>query len=423
MSKPITAAEIEARYRNSYGRAAGYLPGDRRAVEAWQADLARRARARTDGHVPSVQKLAELLGKDKELADLVTQTVKEALRLHDQGVRNTEEMLAALDLVTGTAPEYRLDPKQRIFFPMSALFVYMMATKSGNELFKHQQFNKALRGILKAWCEFLDSPRSRYVLHDGPEGWLGQAAYEQFKLYEFDYRPEAAYGGFASYNAFFHRPIKPEFRPNGALHDLRAVVSANDGKVVRVYPNAQLDVPKIEVKAQPYSLDLMLGKYRKKGDFAGGDIFQSFLSGADYHRWHAPVDGVVEYVEKVPGLQFSELYDTDHVDPSAGTLSQGYQANVNTRGIVVIRSESPDIGKVCVVPVGITEISSVDITVQEGDRVTRGDEIGRFSYGGSSMCLVFQPGRVEFTVPPGRKDVVGDDGAPVFVNGTIARAK
>ncbi|WP_277816912.1 phosphatidylserine decarboxylase [Streptomyces caatingaensis] len=176
------------------------------------------------------------------------------------------------------------------------------------------------------------------------------------------------------------------------------------------------------MKAQPYSLRMMLGQYPKISRFVGGDVLQSYLSGADYHRWHAPVDGVVEYVERVPGLMFSELYDPQAVDRSAGTLSQGYQANVNTRGIVVIRSTAPDIGRVCVVPVGITEVSSVGIGVEVGRTVTRGDEIGRFSYGGSSMCLVFEPGKVDFTVPPGDKDVVTDSGAPILVNGLIALA-
>ncbi|MBH1938567.1 phophatidylserine decarboxylase associated domain-containing protein [Streptomyces sp. AV19] len=421
MTKPMAEEEIEARYQNLYGRAAGYLPRNRKAADAWEADLLRRARVRTEPHVPSVQALEDMLNNDKELADLVEQTIQEALELHPQGIQCTAEMLTGLDIITLIAPPYTRVQENQIFFPMSALFRYMMAVGSGWDLFCRQNFNDALRAILKEWCDFLDSPASRSVLTTEPDGWLGQAAYEQFKLYEFQINTDEPYGGFASYNEFFHRAIKPEFRPNAAQRDPKAVVSPTDGSVVRVYPDARMDAT-ITLKAQPYSLEKILGAYPDKNIFDHGDVIQIFLSGADYHRWHAPVDGVVEYVEKVPGLMFSELYDPV-VDKSAGTLSQGYQANVNTRGIVVIRSENPDIGKVCVVPVGITEISSVEIGVGVNDRVARGDEIGKFSYGGSSMCLVFERGKVDFTVPPGDKDIVTDDGALVFVNSSIARAK
>ncbi|PSJ24306.1 phosphatidylserine decarboxylase [Streptosporangium nondiastaticum] len=426
MVKPITAAALEARYQSSFGRAAGYLPHSRKAVDAWLTDLVAKARKRTAEHVPTVQALAELLESDKPLRDNVNLMIEQAQQL-DPGhkaehVKNIDEMLKCLDEITVTAPEYRLDPKERVFFPMSALFCYMMATQAGWDAFRDERFNDALLTILRdGWCAFLDSPESRYVLNEGPNGWLCQAASEQNKLYEFVIpEPGALYGGFVSFNAFFNRHIKPEFRPNGAKDDPQAVVSPNDGSVVRFVSDVQEDAD-ITLKGQPYALRQMLGGYEHTDRFVGGDVFQSFLSGANYHRWHAPVDGIVRHVERIPGLLFSELPMKD-VDTSAGTLSQGYQANVNTRGLVVIESTVPDIGLVCVIPVGITEISSVRFSVAVGDRVTRGDELGYFSYGGSSMALVFEPGKVEFTVPNNTIDTA-DDGAPLFVNGRIATKK
>ncbi|MFC5143127.1 phosphatidylserine decarboxylase family protein [Streptomyces aureoversilis] len=426
MVRPGTAATLEARYQNSFGRAAGYLPRNRRAVDTWLTRFVARAQQRTAGHVPVVQELAELLEQDKPLRDLVNLMIEQAQQLDPEHkhkhVENIGEMLNCLDEITVTAPEYRLDPNERVFFPLSALFCYMMATDAGWEAFRNVPFSDALRNVLTVWCEFLDSPESRYVLNEGPDGWLCQAASEQNKLYEFVIPdPGALYGGFASFNAFFNRHIKPEFRPNGAKEDPEAVVSPNDGTVVRYVSDVQLDADIFDVKGQPYSLRQMLNGYADTERFTGGDVFQSFLSGADYHRWHAPVDGIVKHVERVPGLMFSEL-KMEKVDDTAGTLSQGYQANVNTRGLVVIESTVPGIGQVCVIPVGITEISSVKFGVGVGDKVTRGDELGYFSYGGSSMCLVFEPGKVDFTVPNNTIEHA-DDGAPVFVNGRIATAK
>ncbi len=126
--------------------------------------------------------------------------------------------------------------------------------------------------------------------------------------------------------------------------------------------------------------------------FIGGDVLRSFLSGSDYHRWHAPIAGKVLEARVIAGLMFNELL-SEGLDISAGTESQGYEAMVSTRGLVVI--ENPAIGKVAVVPIGITEISSVTLAVKPGDEVAKGAEIGWFSYGGSSLALVFGKGMVK----------------------------
>ncbi len=114
-------------------------------------------------------------------------------------------------------------------------------------------------------------------------------------------------------------------------------------------------------------------------------------------------------------------------DPTAGTYSQGYEASVNTRGLVFIENQRDcNIGTVCVMPIGITEISSVHINpeIKAGKCVKKGDELGYFSYGGSSMCLVFQPGAIDrFTVPNRPASVNADDGNPIRVNAQIAIAR
>jgi len=45
----------------------------------------------------------------------------------------------------------------------------------------------------------------------------------------------------------------------------------------------------------------------------------------------------------------------------------------------------------CIILVGMTEVSSCQITVYEGQHVSKGDQIGMFHYGGSSHCLLFGP--------------------------------
>jgi phosphatidylserine decarboxylase len=127
----------------------------------------------------------------------------------------------------------------------------------------------------------------------------------------------------------------------------------------------------------------------------------------------------------VNGLMFSDA-ETAGEDPTAATYSQGYEASVNTRGLVFIENPDPKIGMVCVIPIGITEISSVSFSVKKGDPVSKGAELGYFSYGGSSMAIVFQPGAIDhFTVPPNELKQIDrqDNGAPIFVNAQLALAK
>src|SRR6185503_18191981 len=170
---------------------------------------------------------------------------------------------------------------------------------------RNEEFNKALRKVLKEWCDFLDSDKSLYVLNTGEDGWLSRSAFWYNKLYEFVIPDRSApHWGFASYNAYFHRQIKSEWRPVEGPGDPKVIVSANDGKVYNIANNVK-PTDTFWLKGQPYSLVNMLNNEHVER-FIGGDVFQSFLSGADYHRWRSPIDGVVRKAQIVDGLMFSD---------------------------------------------------------------------------------------------------------------------
>ena len=61
------------------------------------------------------------------------------------------------------------------------------------------------------------------------------------------------------------------------------------------------------------------------------------------------------------------------------------------RAVVVIQADNPDIGQMCIVFVGMAEVSTCEVTVKAGDRVKKGQEIGMFHFGGSTHCLMFGP--------------------------------
>lgn len=422
MDVQIRSAE-EERYRALFGFQAGYLPADLGALLTWQRELKsavdKASRDEPDRPVAaSVTALARLLDRDGILRMYVDQMIAEVPE-KVRTVADIPDLLDHLNHVVRLAPAWEVDESKRVFFPMSALLGQMMITDGGEGAFRLRDFNDALRWILRDWCGFLDSFNSRYVLNEGAEGWLSPPAVAYNKLSEFVVPDRSApHWGWESFNAFFHRQIRPEVRPLAAPHDPKVITSANDGTVYKIARGVD-EQARFWLKGQPYSLRDMLAGSAYVDRFIHGDVFQTFLSGADYHRWHAPIGGIVRDAAVVDGLMFSNA-ESAGPDPK-GILSQGYQSAVNTRGLIFIESDDPVIGMVCCIPIGITEISSISIGAKRGDRVVKGQELGYFSYGGSSMALVFQPGAIrQFACSS------PDDGAgmkvPVLVNAEIARA-
>ena len=405
-----TVEQIRARHEGLFGVAAGYLPADIDEVTRWlERQLARAKEAHAADELvenPAVSALGQLIRTDDEVRTLFELMLEESggKRQHGQPITSLADLLVVMNLIVAQAPQYTDVKSERNFFPMSSLFVHMMYKQAGMELFAMERFNSAVRAVLQSWCDFLDSSASLNVINKGDDGWLSLSATRLMNLKDFVIpEPSAPNGGFASFNDYFHREINLETRQLAGEGDPKVIVSANDGTVYRIARDVQQKDANFWLKGQPYSLENMLNNINENGvtvdSFVGGDVFQAFLSGANYHRWRAPVSGTIVAQRLVEGLMFSELPWPGY-DPSAGTLSQGYQASVNTRGLIFIKADYTPLRTVCVMPIGITEISSIRFTRSVNHHVAKGDELGYFSYGGSTLCLVFQPGAVsEFRWP------------------------
>jgi phosphatidylserine decarboxylase len=416
---------LDRDYGHSFGVRAGYLPRDRHNVDLWQRALVKQAASQPDdaaGYEESVRALARLIETDGIVRMYVTEMIDQVPR-KVRTIHTIGELLKALNHIVLHAPPYNPDPAKQNFFPFYSLFLYMMYTRAGEAAFRNDAFNAAIRAILTQWCAHLDAPASRTVLNTGTYGWLSPSAREYCSLDEFVIPDrQAPHWGFASFNAFFHRQIKPECRPIADPDDPRVIVSPNDGTVYKLARGVRLE-DRFWLKGQPYSLRDMMADSPFAPRFVGGDVLQTFLAGNDYHRWHAPISGVVREVRRVPGLMFSQLRALGFHPYDPAELPQGYDACVNTRGLVCIESDDPAIGMACVIPIGITEVSSVRFEVEVGQRVGKGSALGYFSYGGSSLCVLFQPDAIErFTLGPPPKDGA-EWSAPVKVNAQIAVAR
>lgn len=74
-------------------------------------------------------------------------------------------------------------------------------------------------------------------------------------------------------------------------------------------------------------------------------------------------------------------------NPNRVVPSQNYLSAMATRGIVIIKADNREIGLVAFVAVGMSEVSTCNVTVREGQHVVKGDETGMLRFGGSSYCL------------------------------------
>lgn len=331
-------------------------------------------------------------------------------------IRDYHHMLRVLNYLITTAPSWN-DFSLRVGLvglPINAVLDWSMGTPSGYAAFLDPDINAMLKKVLNAWGEFLTSPESATALDESDNGWFGQtgkgnlvqvanapnASNHDFdKLFVCD--PKAKHYGFNSWDDFFTRVFRPGIRPVAAPDDDSVVVNACESQPYKVARGVKAK-DTFWIKAQPYSVLDMLSHDGLAGQFVGGTVYQAFLSALSYHRWHAPVSGKVVKAYVVDGTYYSEplfegLWDGDKgqkqdIDASGEVMTQEYLTCLATRAIIFIECDNPAIGLMAFLGVGMCEVSTCDITVKEGQRVKKGDQLGMFHFGGSTHCLLFREG-------------------------------
>jgi len=280
---------------------------------------------------------------------------------------------------------------------------------SGHAAFLDVEVNAMLKKVLNEWGKFLLTPKSAEVLGKGKNGWFGptgekdvmevanaplQTSLKFEEFYQCD--PHAKHHGFKSWDDFFTRPFRPEARPVAEPENDSVVANACESKTYNVSRNVKLR-DNFWIKGQPYSIQDMLAHDPLAEKFAGGTIYQAFLSALSYHRWHTPVSGKIVKAFVQDGTFFSEpLFEglgdpnTKEIDQGGISNGQGYITSLATRAIIFIEADNPAIGLMAFIGVGMDEVSTCEITVKEGQHVKKGDQTGMFHFGGSSHCLLFR---------------------------------
>ncbi|KAL9984006.1 hypothetical protein ACROYT_G006259 [Oculina patagonica] len=305
-------------------------------------------------------------------------------------------MIILIDYIMTTAPKY--NETGLVGFPINVILNWPMNTTAGFAAFLNDKVNRLFKNILKYWGEgYLSSEASCSVLTTEPGGWFSKEALEAMPNFvkEFKCNPEAPHYGFKSWDDFFTREFRDGIRPVASPDDDYIVANACESAPYKIAKDVQ-NRDFFWIKKQRYSLDFMLNMSDLAKQFHGGTVYQAFLSATSYHRWHSPVSGTIYKTEMVDGSYYSQTHNIQD-DPASPNMSQGYLAQVAARGIIYIQADNPDIGLMCFVSIGMSEVSSNEITVIEKQKVKKGDQLGMFHFGGSTHCLIFRPGvKVEF---------------------------
>ncbi|MCK5133440.1 MAG: phosphatidylserine decarboxylase [Candidatus Sabulitectum sp.] len=268
------------------------------------------------------------------------------------------------------------------------LFDELVNSRGGELLFNNNVFSSWFIGFLDARGGYLGTSASASCV---PQ-WIADTT-----IHIDDYViPE---GGFADFNAFFLRTLKPGARPLAGEGDPSILVSPADGSIRRIYA-ADLE-SNFEVKRDVLNIRQVLNNSPYADRFIGGDIVDILLWFTDYHHFHSPIAGDLVYASEYAGSYNYNFAEVNWFKELAR----------HKRLCYLIDSE--EFGLVAMIPVGFWGVGSIVTECQVGDYIEKGQELGHFAYGGSSILLVFEPGVIRFTPE------ISEENQPVQVRSRI----
>ncbi|MCP4105692.1 MAG: phosphatidylserine decarboxylase [Desulfobacteraceae bacterium] len=291
--------------------------------------------------------------------------------------------------------------------------------KEGDREKPGNQFTDWMVDFAKDWGSFLNTEES--LTQKSLKSFYEKDEYNLWEYvgYEKDIEKRYPSKTWMSFNQFFAREIKPGLRPIAGMFDDNIITSPADctfRQKFHIDGYSNITVPdgqsKVSIKyTHKYNIEELLEGSPYKNYFVNGILMHSFLSPTDYHRFHAPVRGTVLECRAIQAEVFLGVtikQDPNKIGNNTGIFdapdSTGYQF-CQTRGLIVF--DSP-IGLVAVLPIGMAQVSSVNMTAVQGAYLNKGDEFGYFQFGGSDIILLFQAGRgVEITAAPGIHTNVG----------------
>lgn len=271
---------------------------------------------------------------------------------------------------------------------------YLVNTTSGLLLANNDRFKVWFREFLNFHGDFINSTDSVDTIKD----WMAYPGTPEHPFDISDY--QVPKGGFKSFNQFFLRNLKKGQRPLCAASTDASIIAPCDGGIFYLDRGGSAE----EAREKRHDLP---GKYDQFGlldalpgygeYFLGGPLMDILLWFTDYHHFHAPVSGKVIHQGLYRGSYNYDFGDYDPEDMYAPDLSAdsdrvGWYEKLgkHQRHVWIIKTE--DLGLVAMIAIGFWGVGSMTNTIKEGDTIEKGQYMGHFNYGGSSIVLAFHPG-------------------------------
>ncbi len=194
---------------------------------------------------------------------------------------------------------------------------------------------------------------------------------------------------FSSFGDFFTRELREGSRPIAPLTD--GLVCPSDGTLHNLGTIRDGLIP--QVKGNDYSIQDLIGESEAARRLENGTFATVYLSPANYHRVHSPIQGRITHCRYLPGALFS-------VHP---LLVNNLKNVFVTNERIPIFIESP-FGLVCVVMVAATIVGNITLTFsglttnRHSPQATEfydtpvpvdaGTELGAFRLGSTAVLLM-----------------------------------
>ena len=184
-----------------------------------------------------------------------------------------------------------------------------------------------------------------------------------------EYKPKF----YSSYNEFFSREIKPECRPianeNGSL------ISPADGKLsaYKIEENCSFTI-----KHTQYTVESLLKSKTLAKEYEGGYAVIIRLTVDNYHRYCYVADGQKGKNHYIQGVLHT-------VNPVANDFVPIYKENARE----FCRIRTKEFGELIQMEVGALMVGKI-VNYHSCKEVTKGEEKGKFEFGGSTVVLLLK---------------------------------
>jgi phosphatidylserine decarboxylase len=235
------------------------------------------------------------------------------------------------------------------------------------------------------------------------------------------WRPNSP-SGWRTFNQFFARELNPGLRPVMEPTDNAYVTSPADcgyHQDFLIGPDSEVTEVTLKGTHRIGNVKDLLAGSGYADQFANGHFVHYFLAPYSYHRFHTPVAGTVNECYATQGKVFlnvilggeggveGQFNAPDGAEPGSAKGGEGYEFN-QARGVITIDTAGStygDIGVVAVIPIGMCQVSGVNMTHPAqlkkdepgsplynagGYQCEKGEEFGFFTFGGSDIIILFQ---------------------------------